>query len=81
MARTTLDIDKPILDEIRRLHRREKKSMGRLVSDLLADALSARHKQTRKPARFHWVARPLNAKVDLDDKEAIYQILDRPDGS
>jgi hypothetical protein len=32
--RTTLDIDDPVLKEIKRLQRREGKSLGRLVSDL-----------------------------------------------
>jgi predicted nucleic acid-binding protein len=37
MSRTTLDIDNPILEEIKRLRDKEKKSMGRIVSDLLYD--------------------------------------------
>ncbi|KAB2867691.1 MAG: antitoxin, partial [Burkholderiaceae bacterium] len=37
--RTTIDIDDPILKDLKRLQRREGKSLGRLVSDLLAQAL------------------------------------------
>ncbi|MEZ5727162.1 MAG: hypothetical protein R3E48_03590 [Burkholderiaceae bacterium] len=36
--RTTIDIDDPILKDLKRLQRREGKSLGRLVSDLLAQA-------------------------------------------
>ena len=37
--RTTLDIDDPVLRELKRRQAREGKSLGRLVSDLLARAL------------------------------------------
>jgi len=37
--RTTLDIDGPILSELKALQEQEGKSLGRLVSDLLARAL------------------------------------------
>lgn len=76
MSRTTLDIDKPILEEIKRLHAREKKSMGRIVSDLLAEALASRQK-AKMPTTFEWNTRAMGAKVNLDDKEAMYQLLDR----
>jgi hypothetical protein len=76
MSRTTLDIDNPILEEIKRLHDKEKKSMGRIVSDLLAEAL-ARRRKVNKPARFEWNTRAMGAKVNLEDKEALYQLLDR----
>ena len=36
MPRTTLNIDEPILQELKRLQKEEKKSLGGLVSDLLA---------------------------------------------
>ena len=38
--RTTIDIDDPILKDLKRLQKREGKSLGRLVSDLLAQALA-----------------------------------------
>ena len=37
--RTTLDIDDPVLRELKQLQTKEGKSLGRLVSDLLARAL------------------------------------------
>lgn len=37
--RTTLDIDDPVLHELKRLRAKEGKSLSRLASDLLARAL------------------------------------------
>ena len=39
--RTTLDIDDPILRDLKRLQQREGKFLGRLVSDLLGQSLAA----------------------------------------
>ena len=76
MARTTLDIDDPILRELKRLQRREHVSLGRLVSNLLADALArARRDVPRTP--FVWHSQRMEAIVDLEDKAAIQAILDR----
>jgi hypothetical protein len=69
--RTTIDIDEPILSEVKAIHEREGRSMGALVSELLADAL-ARRRQSRARTPFRWTARPMNALVDLADKEAVY---------
>jgi hypothetical protein len=74
--RTTLDIDDPILREIRALHEQEGRSMGAVVSELLADALARRRAAKRSATPFAWVARPMRARVDLTDKEALYQALD-----
>jgi hypothetical protein len=72
--RTTLDIDDPILKEVRGIHEKEGRSMGAVVSELLADAL-ARRRPSRKPS-FRWTSRPMRAVVDLADKEAVYAALD-----
>lgn len=78
MARTTLDIDAPLLRELKELQKKDGRSLGRIVSQLLAEALALR-KTSRKGARFAWTARPLGARVDLSDKDAVYRILDRDD--
>ena len=73
--RTTIDIDLPVLKELKRLQKAEGKSLGRLVSELLAQALAERRKP--KPAAgLHWISHPMVAKVDLTDTEAIYQAMD-----
>lgn len=76
--RTTIDIEKPVLKDLREIQKREGGTLGALVSRLLAEALA--HRGRRAPARsFRWTARPLAAAVDLADKEAVYAILDRAD--
>ena len=75
MARTTLDIDEPILKELKDLQAKEKKSLGQLATELIAEALSLRAK-SRKPKKFKWISRKLRPRIDLEDKEALYKILD-----
>jgi len=76
MARTTLDIDTPLLRELKKLQAREGRSLGKIVSQLLAEAL-ARRKPTPEPSTLHWTSHPMRALVDLSDKEAVYGVLDR----
>ena len=78
MTRTTLDIDRPLLEEIRSLQKKEGCSMGKVVSQLLAEALASRRASNEAPA-FQWISRPMHPLVDISDKEALYSILDRGD--
>lgn len=78
MMRTTLDIEAPVLRQVKELQRREGGTLGALVSRLLAEALATRPRRPVSPA-FVWHARPMGALVDLADKDALYLILDRPD--
>lgn len=77
MARTTLDIDGPILRDLKRMQKREGKSLGRLVSDLLAQALSQHGAERAAPRPFRWISRRMSARVDLADKDAVHDLLDR----
>jgi hypothetical protein len=74
--RTTIDIDDPILKDLKRLQRREGKSLGRLVSDLLAQALATGRGAPPPPPPFQWIAKPMKARVDLADKHALLDALD-----
>jgi hypothetical protein len=75
--RTTIDIDDPILEELKRLQRREGKSLGRLVSDLLAQSLAAtKTAATAELPAFQWVAQPMRARIDLADKHALLDAVD-----
>jgi len=74
MPRTTLDIDSPILQELKVLQKH--RSLGQLVSQLLAEALAQR-KNHKESSSWHWVSRPMQARIDLDDKDALYAILDK----
>ena len=80
MPRTTVDIEAPLLKEIKRLQREEGLSMGKLVSRLLADALARRSAAARPKKRFRWVSRDMKPLVDLADKEAVYAVFDRDSG-
>jgi hypothetical protein len=75
IMRTTLDIEDPILREVKTIHEKEGRSMGAIVSELLADALSRRRSKPARPA-FRWTSRPMRALVDLSDKDAVYAALD-----
>jgi hypothetical protein len=75
--RTTVDIDDPILKEVKSLGKKEGKSLGRMVSDLLARGLKTRDTagKTRKARR--WITRPMASRVELADKEAVYAAMER----
>jgi hypothetical protein len=73
--RTILDIDDPILREIKAIHEKEGRSMGSVVSELLAEALARRRPSPARPP-FRWISRPMKSLVDLTDKEAVYAALD-----
>ena len=75
--RTTLDIDDPVLRELKQLQTKEGKSLGRLVSDLLARALKEDAAPSTATAPPVWIAKPMGARVNLSDKEAVHRALDR----
>jgi hypothetical protein len=72
--RTTLDIDDLILNEVNVLHEREGRSMGAVVSELLAEAL-ARRRSSRAHPPFRWASRDMKPLVDITDKAAVYSAL------
>ena len=75
MARTTVDIDASVLRELKKRQERERKTLGELVSELLAKALAA--EDAGEGARpLNWVTRDLQPRVDLDDKDAVWSALD-----
>jgi hypothetical protein len=73
--RTTLDIEDPVLKQVRAIQKKEGGTLGALVSRLLAQALG---QKPRRPLRttLTWTARPMRALLDLSDKEAVYAALD-----
>lgn len=78
MSRTTVDIDAPILRDLKRLQRKTHQPLGRLISDLLATALAGRKPAPPAPPRLRWISRDGRPLVDLVDKEAVWQLLDTP---
>lgn len=77
IMRTTLDIEDPVLEELREFGRAEGRSLGQAASELLAEALHGRKKIGKPAGRFAWKSHPMRARVDLADKDAVYALLDR----
>ena len=75
IMRTTLDIDDPILKKLKAIQARDGRSLGRLVSDLLAQALAGEVKEAA-PRYFTWAASPGPLRVDLADKDAVHEALE-----
>jgi len=76
MARTTLNLDDPILRDLKRLQKKENKSLGEVASEILAEGLAHRNRNRPAARAFRWISRKMNARVDLADKEAVFRILD-----
>jgi plasmid stability protein len=74
--RTTVDRADPILRELKRRQAREGKSLGELISELLAQALRADRVPEPTASGFDWTSKPMRALVELEDKETIHRILD-----
>jgi len=78
MARTTLEIDTPVLEEVKRLRDQEGVSLGQMVSRLLAEALASQ-RQLQPSTDLQWTAKSMGARVDLADKDALHAALDEPE--
>jgi hypothetical protein len=75
MARTTVDIDASVLRELKKRQERERKTLGQLISELLAKAMESEN-DTTAATPFTWVTKDLRPRVDLEDKDALWSILD-----
>ncbi len=73
--RTTINIATPILDELKKLQSEEGGSLGEIASRLLAEALKS-HRSREAGPDFEWSSKPMRARVDLSDREAVHAILD-----
>lgn len=72
--RTTIDIDPVVFEQLKRRQAVERKTLGALVSELLAAALAERDERT--PAAISWPSAALGALVDIDDRDALRALLD-----
>lgn len=80
--RTTLDIDDPILKDLKKIQQKEGKSLGRLISDLLARAIRERKLPNAPVKPDRWVSKAMGARIDLVDREALYAAMERePDAT
>jgi hypothetical protein len=77
MARTTVNIDAPVLRDLKRLQKKTGRPLGRLISELLAKALAGKTSAVPEPPEFFWTATSMGVpRVDLRDKAAIWAVLD-----
>ena len=76
MPRTTINLDAPVLRDLKRLQKLEGKPLGRLISELLAQALRSRRSIDSQDVEFAWTTRPMHARVDLTDKDTVQAALD-----
>lgn len=76
MSRTTINIDPTVLRQVKRLARSQGKTLTQVVSELLAIAL-ANPNRGAPFSELSWNAKPMRARVDLEDKEALYDVLER----
>lgn len=75
VPRTTLDIDASVLAELKKRRQQEHKTLGQVASELLARAL-ADDVSDESPRPLEWTSRPLGLMVDLEDKDALWKVLD-----
>jgi hypothetical protein len=75
IMRTTIDIDDPILREIKAIQDRDGRSLDAIVLELLAEALAGRRSSRAKPT-FRWTSQSMKARIDLADKDNAHAILD-----
>lgn len=73
MSRTTIDLDPAVLRDLKQRARQDQRSMGKIASELLARALRT-EPPTRRP--ITWNSQSMGARVDIDDKDALYGALD-----
>jgi plasmid stability protein len=75
MARTTIDLDATVLEQLRHRAAIEHKSMGQLASERLAVALRESHDN---PMPLQWPSKRMGkANIDLQDKDALWNALDQ----
>lgn len=75
MARTTLDLDASVLEQLRRRAARERKSMGQVASERLA--LGLRDDAHGEAPPLRWPSKRMGKPlVDLEDKDALWKALD-----
>jgi len=75
--RTTVDIDDPILKDLKKIQEKEGKSLGRLISDLLAQALGQRKSAKVSTRPKQWISKAMGARIDLADREVLYAAMEQ----
>ena len=77
MARTTLDLDPVVLRQLRERGKREGKTLGQAARLRVARRGACGGVPSQRQPPLDWISKPLGQPlVDLDDKDALYRILD-----
>ena len=79
--RTTIDIDGPLLRDLKRLQRSEGKSLARVLNELLAAALRSRNARESAHHKLKLPARSMGQRIDLEDREAVWNLLTAEEGA
>ncbi|MGH2556487.1 MAG: type II toxin-antitoxin system VapB family antitoxin [Actinomycetota bacterium] len=75
MPRTTVNLDASVLRELKRRAAEEGKSLGDVISEMVAPSLARRDGKPVSP-RIRWHSAPMGPpKIDLEDKEAVRKAL------
>ncbi len=70
-----MNLDASVLRELKRRAADEGKSLGEVISEIVAPALSQKGR-TVAPSKLRWHSSPMGPpKVDLEDKEAVRKAL------
>ena len=75
--RTTVDIDDPVLKDLKKIQQKEGRSLGRLISDLLAQALGERKAAKGTIRAPQWISKTMGARIGLADHEALYAAMEQ----
>ena len=77
MHRTTLVLDQPLLLEIKDIARKEKKTLKKVICELLNMGLQTRKKSLHSlPEKPVWNSQVMEPRIKYDDKDELYKTLD-----
>jgi hypothetical protein len=74
-VRTTIDLDPVVLATLKQRQQRDGKTLSVLVSELLAKALA--QESSGVDISVSWPAAALGARIDIDDRDALWAVLDQ----
>lgn len=78
MPRTTINLDPSVLDQLKLRQHQEHKPLSDLVNQLLVQALAETEPGEGTCPPLRWTSTAMHARIDLEDKDALMEALDRP---
>ena len=77
--RTTITLDNFLLQKVKSISHKEKKTLTKMMGELLALGLKARENKVPGSTRIKWHTQSMGEKFDISDKDLLYQVLDAPE--